>query len=614
MSIPNNCDPFIMGANYSWSEFYSDLGGYAAFATQGVATRQAELEAAFCDMKQNGCVDVVRFWLYPDLASDGLTHTGNCIDSVGGTTQADICAISAAAAACGVKIMWTYFSFDGFKPYEDKGLPDFRPTLTDSVIDANCRADMMQNLVGPITQMIVNCPDYAATYHSTDLFNEPDWVIDDANPAFPSQPFTDFDTECEGPRTFDEMYQFLSDMADTVRANDPNACITIGTAAKKWASAWEPLVDFNSPHSYAFDQAFFPADQPFSNWGLSKPTLIGEYPPVGYAAGGFPGAVAGSLPKTHPQWLMELCQSGYSGAFAWAYTVDQDNPTNGGYTAATIAEQNTFATEQVKKVDRLEIAPSNVECGESAIVSIKSLNACGTHVSSNISVATGTLTNTTFDPVNCCYVGTYTAPACPANTSVTFSATDEDGNNASGHISVGNVVTGPDCIDGSPISVVVGSEAEEGCTVISCGSCSCVPTRPIFISDVEWPCAPLGAFLQWRIEGCDCGCDDPAKQCGGLGCYISYLPSGLSLSDITLVNGILTIRKMSKNMPGLFFYCKDCADNDCDCPTIVVGNTPDCPCPTLAEIRQIASEQTQFEINSITGELQQAAAAKLLGG
>lgn len=607
MSDIKVCEPFQVAANYAWEEFYADIGGYSGFVNGGARTNKAAIKAGFCDMKQNGCVDIVRFWLFPDLASDGITFNGNCVTGVGGTIADDICAITEAAQECGVRIMWTYLSFDGWDSWEEKGLASYRPTLYDSIKDATCRQSFMDNLVKPITDLIKACPGYSATYHSTDLFNEPDWGIVDTNPVLQGQDWTTVDFNNynfdDNPLSYSQMYTFLDEMADAVRERDSNACITIGTASKKWASAWQPIVDFNSPHSYGFDQAYFPIDQPPSAWGLTKPSFIGEYPASGYnqATATFPGSVPGALPKSHTQWLSDAVQSGWLGAFAWAYTVDNDTgAVNGGYNSTTRAEAKIWAEANVKSVDRIELNPSSIDCGTSQQVSFQAVSVLGEPVDVNgIVINAGTLTNVLYDADTCTYTATYTAPSCPDTVVAVMSATDDVGNLAQGTIAV-NGETVQTCSSGCSVGVTVGVDSP--CTDFSFSitciddttSCSCKPTMTQ-LTNYDESCPPIGASLIYQVTGCDCS--DSTQCCKYAGWRFTEgkpVPSWVTNDSVCLESGILTVGPIKGvgKIP-IDLECIPCAEDETcvDCP-----DCPDCEVCEDCDDELTAAQIAQIQV------------------
>jgi hypothetical protein len=542
----------VIGGNYAWREFYGDFGGYSAFgAGHNIANHQNEVRADLQDMKQH-CIDVVRVWLFPDMASDGLTWQGNCISAVGGTIEQDIRAFSQAAADAGVRIMWTYLSFDGYKSASHQGLPSFRPTLAQSTIDDTCRQAFMSIFVDTITRYIRDDPNRAATYWATDLINEPDWAIEDpTNPAFPGQGWAqDPDLEhTPGAIDYPAMRLFLQQMAAAVRNTDPQACVTIGTAGKKWASAWEDIVDINTPHSYFWDQGYFPTEDGPAALGLTKPTYYGEYPHAGYPQnnGSLPGSAAGSLPRTHTAWLCESLEAGYRGAFGWAYKINDV----GGWTAATMDEANNFGNAALKTLAALDIEPAQVQCGETVTAVVRPIGPKGTPrtpVTFDNTGSAGMFSGLVYDQTTCEYTGQYTAPPCTGGGTsiVSLSARDELNNPASGTLSVldddtGGGTAGPICQAGASATVITG--AGTGCTqtVITSG-CVDNPSDccPIATPDADNPACPdRGDFIKYTLSGCE--------SCGG---YTYGYGEG-SKPPVTIGGGRLCIGPLADDSP----YC-----------------------------------------------------------
>jgi hypothetical protein len=517
MSIPNICEPFQYGGNYAWNAFGNDVGG----GNNGFAANSALICNHLNEMAQHN-VDILRVWIYPDLRSPGINFDANeCVTSVGGTTQADIRAFSQCAADNGIKIMWTMLAHNANDTDAEQSAT--RPKLRPAIVDATCRSMFMQNLVRPITSIIVNDPNYAATYHSIDLFNEPEWLIDDANPVTPSQPFNGYHINEMGVGnsvTYNQMRTFLSEMRNAVFAEDPNACVTIGTAGMKWAPAWESLVEFNSPHVYNWSEAYFPSDNPPSSYGLTKPTLIGEFPPNGLDAdAGFVGQVPGALPKTQTEFLCSLAENGYTAALAWSF---RDTVFN--WRGQNMDDGNNFIINDVKRLRSLDVTPSTYVCGQDNQLTLRSLSNKNQHVpldESSLTTSIGAFSDLVYNANTCTYTVTFTAPDCPSSVNASIQARDVNGN-----IGGGIVLFEPDgntdCVDGDPCQFFVG-ECNDGpiCTINVSASGACIPDEendPYCLVNVQCNCKPtvtkilggdptcpkLGETFEFAIGGCNC--------------------------------------------------------------------------------------------------------------
>ena len=120
------------------------------------------------------------------------------------------------------------------------------------------------------------------------------------------------------------------------------------------------------------------------------------------------------------------------------------------------------------------------------------------------------------------------------------------------------------CSDSSTVSVIVDSTCTRSSVIIDCGGCTCTPYDLVQISTVDWDCIPLGGYITYQTGGCDCGCDDPFKQCGPMGWYYKYQPDWVHADTVCLENGILTIGpKKGRLEPNVAVQCSFCADSDC---------------------------------------------------
>jgi hypothetical protein len=527
MATINTCEPFLFGMNYAWNAFGNDFGGGGA----GIANNKALLDSQMQNMANNN-VSFVRVWIYADFRATnngGITFdpaNPTCVQSVGGSTQADIEAFTQCAFDNGLKIMWCWFSFNANDTNATQGVN--RPTIRDSIVDATCRQAMMDNMVTPVTNFIVNAPNYADTFHSYDLFNEPEFVVDGPNPVDPAQGFTDYkvaDMGVGNSVTYNQMYTFLDDVATTIRGVDTNSCITVGAAGKKWVTAWENIVDFNSPHSYAWDEAYFPGSNPPTTYGFTKPTMIGEYPPDGMPADpAFVGQVAGALPKSHYDLLCQWAENDYFGAMFWSYT-DTNTPGVNTDLAGNLAEASTFMENDVYRGVEIEVSPATYNCedGNTSIILRPVSNKDQPVILNQASLNTdiGGITNLQYVPELCYYTATLITPACPSEDSINLTAQDENGNALVGRVLSADI--DPGCVTGTssctmtygmPTDCVTGSSS---CTMTYGNNCN-VPTDCQVIVDVSCNCKinvskilgndpncpQYNEIFEWAISGCDC--------------------------------------------------------------------------------------------------------------
>lgn len=525
MTIPNECDQFVYGGNYAWNNFGQDIGGGAA----GFAANQNLICSHFQDMADH-CVSLVRVWMFADLRSPAISFDGNdCVTGIGGSSQADIEALSSCAAAAGIKLMWTITAHNANDTSQEQGVN--RPTIRQSIVDANCRTMFMDNLIEPVTDWIVNDPNYANTFHSYDLFNEPDWVVDDGNPIFPSEPFNGYHVNEMGAGnsvTYNEMYTFLSSMATRIRTRDSNACITIGTAAKKWVTAWQQIVDFNSPHSYFWDEAYYPSTSPPSSYGFTKPTMIGEYPSKGMLAdANLIGQVAGALPRTQEQLLCQWAENNYFGALAWSYT-DTGNQTNNNdpnnlepWQGTNMDNGLAFVANELKRGRFIRPNTPQIACGTTTNVILNTVSNKGTHVpfdESSLAISAGTINSINYNSSNCTYIVNITTPDCPFDERIIITGQDQDGNPMAGEfvdtksddcnaiVSTCNVFFG-NCNSSTDSFCTVNFDDLAGCNLADpCVvniDCRCKPSFTKILGGDPY-CPKLGEIFEWKLGGCDC--------------------------------------------------------------------------------------------------------------
>ena len=91
--------------------------------------------------------------------------------------------------------------------------------------------------------------------------------------------------------------------------------MSIGNSAIKWGKAWTHVnVDFYMFHYYEWVYQYYPYKTVTpQSLGLTKPTVLGEYPLTGFTA------VGGQPARTPEEFSADLWTIGYAGSLAWAY-------------------------------------------------------------------------------------------------------------------------------------------------------------------------------------------------------------------------------------------------------------------------------------------------------
>jgi hypothetical protein len=318
-----NCQKrFMYGANWAWRDFGGDFGGLAAFNWGGVAKDATLFNNDMRTMKSQG-MDVLRWWMFPRFYADGISYDANGTPSaMGGSVIADVQKALELAEQNDVYIMFTPFSFDGFKP--DAPLANSGGKISRGiqpiVIDAARRKQLFDVVIVPIAKAVEASP-YKKRMIAWDLMNEPEWAISGSDTY--GDPAFGVSAGLNGV-TFSQMETFLQEMTTAIRANS-TALITVGQAAPKWPKAFSKLgLDFYTFHYYGWVYQWYPwtCFNPGTTLNLGKPVVAGEYPASGFDA--IPGATAcgGSvnLPaRTGGQAAADFWQYGFAGGLPWAY-------------------------------------------------------------------------------------------------------------------------------------------------------------------------------------------------------------------------------------------------------------------------------------------------------
>lgn len=302
---------FMLGTNYAWRNFGGDFGGIAAWGQSGVAEDSAAVRTELTEMKAAG-VNVIRWWMFPELWTEAITFDAtDAPESIGGTLVADVQEALRLADATDTYIMFTPFSFDGFRPTRtESGI--YTRGITPMVTDATLRERLLTNLIAPVARAVESSP-YRSRMIAWDMINEPEWAMTGPN-SYGGEDFTP--DPALVPVSHAQMETFLNEMAAVLRANS-SALITVGSAAIKWGSAWTHTdVDFYSLHYYDWVYQWFPYQTvTLASAGLTdKPVVMGEFPNAGLSA------IGGHPARTITELVGDLWDAGYAGAQSWAYS------------------------------------------------------------------------------------------------------------------------------------------------------------------------------------------------------------------------------------------------------------------------------------------------------
>jgi hypothetical protein len=323
-----NCKKrFMYGVNYAWSStnnsanFGSDFGGLSAWNKQGVAATKEARTTDMKEMKDSG-VDVLRWWMFPSLAGDGLKFDSDKTPSgIGGTLVDDINAALDIAASLDMHIKLTLFSFDSFWNEFVTGGVTF-PSLKPIIIDDAKRAALIAKIVVPVAQAVESSP-HKDRMISWDVVNEPEWSITGED-GYGDQKFdpqsSGSDNRTMGQVTFPQMETFVRDVVTALHANS-SAPVTVGSAAVKWAKAWSKVgLDFYDFHWYGWVDQYFPHTKTPADYKVDdKPVVVGEFPLV--PASDSTGQSFGGI--TYGKLIDDWLAAGYAGAQGWAFSETQ---------------------------------------------------------------------------------------------------------------------------------------------------------------------------------------------------------------------------------------------------------------------------------------------------
>jgi hypothetical protein len=270
------------------------------------------------DMKNNG-VDVIRWWMFPDLRGDGIKLDGNKSPSgLGATVLDDVAAALDIAKQLDLHIKLTFFSFDNFcADRTDSGLTVVG--LQPIVADATKRAALINNVVVPIAKAVEASPNKDRMV-MWDVINEPEWAISGED-GYGDQKF-DPQSQCSNgaamqAMTFAQAETFVKEVVTALHGAS-SAPVTVGSAAVKWAKAWSKVgLDLYDFHWYGWVDQYFPHTKTPTEYKVDdKPVVVGEFPlnPSSDTTGqSFGGISYGKL-------IDDFMAAGYAGTQGWAFS------------------------------------------------------------------------------------------------------------------------------------------------------------------------------------------------------------------------------------------------------------------------------------------------------
>lgn len=311
---------YVQGANYAWHHFGADFGGLGRWNQGGVRAERVAVERDLAALAAAGA-SVVRWWVFPVLHGDAILRDAQG-KPVGLRAAAldDLDAALELAAIHDLYLMPTVFSFDAFRPADPQH--PTRIDLAPLVGDAEATAALLRAVLRPMVRRASASP-HAARLFAWDLFNEPEWVVDDlpgiGNFCAESEPSKR--TSCVSHA---RMLALLEQMAAVVRdetsafAATRRPLITVGAVSVASQGHWRRVTqDFYQAHFYASDYGTHGLPRPAAD----KPTLVGEFPSWG-------------VPASHERPALDALQlseaffdAGFAGSLGWTYNL-QDTETD----------------------------------------------------------------------------------------------------------------------------------------------------------------------------------------------------------------------------------------------------------------------------------------------
>jgi hypothetical protein len=300
---------FMYGVNFAWLNYAADFGGKASWNMKGVDADRATYMASIKDMKDNG-VDVIRWWMFPDLRGDGivLDSSTKSPTGLGKTVLDDVRAALDIAAEQDVHIKLTLFSFNNFN-VDNQDSVSTAPIATDDTK----RGVLMETVVRPIANAVEASPNKDRMI-AWDVINEPEWAIKKDKDPY-GDPEFDGSMSNMNFVSFAQMETFIKDVVTVLKA-ESTAPVTVGSAAIKWAKAWSKVgLDYHDFHWYGWVDQWYPHTKTPAEYGVDdKPVVVGEFPliPNGDTTGQAFGGIG------YSKLIDDFFAAGYAGALGWA--------------------------------------------------------------------------------------------------------------------------------------------------------------------------------------------------------------------------------------------------------------------------------------------------------
>lgn len=297
------------GVNYPWRQYGGDFGRSVWGRADGVAQHSRAIAGDFAAMAAAG-VEIVRWFVFTDgrggLDIDGAGWPAG-IQAAAWTDLDTLFTLALDARLTLVPVLFDHtLAFDG---HDAAGArlggravwladPDGQARLLDAVVTPLARRYGARGARA----------DLGRAVYAWDLFNEPDWIVDELHPA----------SRVTTPIPFDVMAAWACAATAVLRRHDAGR-VTLGNARVRFARWWDaPAFDFDflQVHAYYDPSHDFDllATSPAS-LGITRPVVVGECSAGGDAEDRDRGRPA--LPFA--ALSAAAARRGYAGAWPWSW-------------------------------------------------------------------------------------------------------------------------------------------------------------------------------------------------------------------------------------------------------------------------------------------------------
>lgn len=269
------------GANLPWINYGWDVGRNPWGGEHGgFSSNTDRLESDFAFLKEHG-VSLVRVFVFCDLRSAVLFDESGNPTGFDSFALADLDALVNAARSAGLSLIPVLFDYGLANGVSEEGgapIGEHPDLITDAA-----KREALCDLLSQVFRRFRG----SSAIRAWEVMNEPEYAS-----AVPSA----------------DLEQFVRDVVSAVRAEDPEAKVTVGCRNRGDVARWGGFgLDFYQFHYYDSMSGTFPLDYPVAQLDMDKPVLIGELQPTEV-----------------PAKMDTAYGNGYMGALFWSLNADYD--------------------------------------------------------------------------------------------------------------------------------------------------------------------------------------------------------------------------------------------------------------------------------------------------